>query len=271
MTTVEEGTFAIHQRTSGPYRNSVEFGKQAGISLRPILISPQRRSEKKKITEGQGHLRTRVHFRIPKTKKQRSFAPIDGSAREIQMWLIAVLVPLSWEIWAFPFRLAFCDIEHGKALFVYHVDIACDVMFVFDMIGVHVLPLFQAELHLLILDPHVPPTNTFQWWRNRKIISTFISPLKQIFSGLCHSVFRDLHKSELKRLHYPAKLLVRIPAGTYQGQLETARSFRSVATLLLRRYYFLWQTGPILLYQAVSVVILGSRATVNNQNRKFQK
>ena len=183
MTTIEEGTFANHQKTSGPYRNSLEFGKQACKSLRPILISPQRRSQKK-ITEVQGHVRKRVHFRIPKTKKQRSFAPIDGSAREIQMWLIAVLVPLSWEIWAFPFRLAFCDIEHGKALFVYHVDIACDVMFVLDMIGVNVLPLFQAALHLLILVPHVPPTNTFQWWRNRKILSNFISPVMQILSGL---------------------------------------------------------------------------------------
>jgi len=149
MKNIEEGTFANHQKTSGPYRNSVEFGKQAGKYLRPIIISPQRRSEKKKITEGQGHLRTRVHFRIPKTKKQRSFAPIDGSAREIQMWLIAVLVPLSWEIWAFPFRLAFCDIEHGKALFVYHVDIACDVMFVFDMIGVRVIPFGVRVIPLL--------------------------------------------------------------------------------------------------------------------------
>ena len=183
MTTIEEGTFANHQKASGPYSNSLEFGKQAGKSLRPILISPQRRSQKK-IIEVQSHVRKRVHFRIPKTKKQRSFAPIDGSAREIQMWLIAVLVPLSWEIWAFPFRLAFCDIEHGKALFVYHVDIACDVMFVLDMIGVHVLPLFQAALHLLILVPHVPPTNTFQWWRNRKIFSNFISPVMQILCGL---------------------------------------------------------------------------------------
>ena len=103
----------------------------------------------------------RVHFRIPKAKKQRSFAPVDVSGRKIQMWLIAVLVPLAWEIWAFPFRLAFCDIVLGNALFVYHVDVACDVLFVFDMIGVHVIPFFQTALHLLILFL-VPPTDTFQ-------------------------------------------------------------------------------------------------------------
>ena len=114
------------------------ISKHAGKSVRPILISPQRRAEKKKIQLVKGHEMKRlkrVHFRIPKTKEQRSFAPLDASAREIQLWLIAVLGPLAWELWAFPFRLAFCDIILGNALFVYDVDVACDVVFVFDMIG----------------------------------------------------------------------------------------------------------------------------------------
>jgi len=116
----------------------------------------------------------RVHFRIPTAKKQHSFAPVDGSAREIQMWLTAVLVPLAWEIWAFPFRLAFCDIVLGNALFVYHVDVACDVVFVCDMIGVHVIPFFQAALHLLILFL-VPPTDPFQRWWNRILSKSVFS------------------------------------------------------------------------------------------------
>jgi hypothetical protein len=149
MKNSEQDTFANHQATSSPYRNSVAFSKHAGKSLRPILVSTQLRAEKKKIKGVQGHVMKRVHFRIPKAKKQHSFAPVDGSAREIQMWLTAVLVPLAWEIWAFPFRLAFCDIVLGNALFVYHVDVACDVMFVFDMIGVHVISCFQAALLLL--------------------------------------------------------------------------------------------------------------------------
>ena len=128
-----------------------DLTKEAGKSLRPILFSPQRRAEKEKMKEVQGHAMNRVHLSIPKAEKQRSFAPVDASARKIQMWLIAVLVPLAWEIWAFPFRLAFCDIVLGNALFVYHVDVACDVVFVCDMIGVHVIPFFQAALHLLIL------------------------------------------------------------------------------------------------------------------------
>ena len=142
--TGEEDTFANRQTTSSSYKNSAALTKQAGKSLRPILVSAQRRAEKKKMKEVQGHVIKRVHFRIPKDKKKRSFAPVDASARKIQMWLIAVLVPLAWEIWAFPFRLAFCDIVLGNALFVYHVDIACDVMFAFDMIGVHVITFFQA-------------------------------------------------------------------------------------------------------------------------------
>jgi hypothetical protein len=164
ITTSEANTFDNHQTTSSPYKNTAAYSKQAGKSLRPILVSPQRRADKKKMKEAKGHVMKRVHFRIPKDKKKRSFAPVDVSARKIQMWLIAVLVPLAWEIWAFPFRLAFCDIVLGNALFVYHVDVACDVLFVFDMIGVHVIPFFQVALHLLI-QFLVASTDTFQrWW-----------------------------------------------------------------------------------------------------------
>jgi hypothetical protein len=189
---------------SSPDRNSMAISKQARKSVRPILISPQRRAEKKKITLVKGYEMKRVHFRIPKAKEQRSFAPVDASAREIQMWLIAVLVPLAWELWAFPFRLAFCDIMLGNALFVYDVDVACDVVFVFDMIGVHVITFFQAALHLLILVPRVPPTTTFpRWWNGRTSIKDRQRlPFMQILHGLCHSVFQDLYQSELKKLRY---------------------------------------------------------------------
>ena len=78
-------------------------------------------------------------------------------------------------------------------------------------------------------------------------------------------------ESELKELRYAAKVLVRIPAGTYPGQLENARSFGSATKLLLRHHYFLWQIGPIFLYQTVSLVMLGSRANVFIQSRKIQE
>jgi hypothetical protein len=58
----------------------------------------------------------------------------------------------------------------GNALFVYDVDVACDVVFVFDMIGVHVITFFQAALLLLILVSHVPPTKTFpRWWKEEQV------------------------------------------------------------------------------------------------------
>ena len=46
-----------------------------------------------------------------------------------------LLLPIAWEIWSFPFRLAFCDIETRRALFVHSVDVVCDVWFVLDIIG----------------------------------------------------------------------------------------------------------------------------------------
>ena len=73
-----------------------------------------------------------------------------------------------------------------------------------------------------------------------------------------------------EKVTLPAKLFVRIPAGTYPGQRETARSFRSVSKLLLRHHYFLWQIGPIFLYQTVSAVILSIRANVNDQTKQYK-
>ena len=74
----------------------------------------------------------------------------------------------------------------------------------------------------------------------------------------------------IEKVTLPAKLFVRIPAGTYPGQRETARSFRSVTKLLLRHHYFLWQIGPIFVYQTVSAVMLSIRTNVNNQTKQYK-
>jgi len=54
---------------------------------------------------------------------------------------------------------------------------------------------------------------------------------------------------------HTVKFVIRIPSGTYPGQLETARSFKSIAKLLLRHYVF-WQLMPIIVYQMTSYAIM---------------
>jgi len=100
-----------------------------------ILITPFRRRERE-LNKKPDFAPMRVHFRIPKAKKQRSLQPIDSASKIVQLWFVGLLLPIAWEIWAFPFRLAFCDIETRKALFVHSIDIVCDAWFLVDMIGV---------------------------------------------------------------------------------------------------------------------------------------
>jgi hypothetical protein len=40
----------------------------------------------------------------------------------------------TFELWAFPFRLALCDLELRQAMSVYSLDVACDIWFVCDML-----------------------------------------------------------------------------------------------------------------------------------------
>jgi len=54
---------------------------------------------------------------------------------------------------------------------------------------------------------------------------------------------------------HTVKFVIRIPSGTYPGQLETARSFKSIAKLLLRHYVF-WQFMPIIVYQMTSYAMM---------------
>jgi len=40
----------------------------------------------------------------------------------------------TFELWAFPFRLALCDLELRQAMFVYSLDVACDIWFFADIL-----------------------------------------------------------------------------------------------------------------------------------------
>jgi hypothetical protein len=78
----------------------------------------------------------RVHFRLPKVKRtSQILQPLDRSAKAVKNWDRGLLLPIVWEIWAFPFRFAFCDVERRKSMFVYTIDVICDVWFGLAMLG----------------------------------------------------------------------------------------------------------------------------------------
>jgi len=91
------------------------------------------------------HTKHTVHFRIPRAKKSRLHQSLDSTSKWVQIWLIGILLPIAWEIWAFPFRLAFCDIELNKALFVYSIDVTCDMWFLLDVTGVYAYFVFYTK------------------------------------------------------------------------------------------------------------------------------
>jgi hypothetical protein len=101
----------------------------------PILITEQRRLERNLRPKAAIELQ-RVHFRLPKAKRSWFICePLESSAKAVRIWSRCLLLPIVWEVWAFPFRLAFCDVEQNEARFVYHVDIFCDVWLGLGVLG----------------------------------------------------------------------------------------------------------------------------------------
>ena len=135
------GHTRLHVPVGRSRRSSVseslgEFSRALQLS-RPttILITEKKRLERKNRPKAVTDLR-RVHFRIPKTKRSwRLLEPVDRSVSAVKYWCMGLLLPIAWELWAFPFRLAFCDVEQQERMFVYTVDVVCDVWFGVAIIG----------------------------------------------------------------------------------------------------------------------------------------
>ena len=115
--------------------SAIEMTGAVGNRPTSILITEKKRLERNNRPKAVTELR-RVHFRVPKAKRSwRLLGPVDSSVAAVQYWRMALLLPVAWELWAFPFRLAYCDIERNQAMFVYNIDIIGDVWFGIAMIG----------------------------------------------------------------------------------------------------------------------------------------
>jgi hypothetical protein len=106
--------------------------------IKPILLTPARRQEREaalSADEGTGQPRRRVHFKIARNRAISTLHPLEPGSRVVRIWLQAMLLPTTWEMWSFPFRLGFGDITAGVNLWVLKGDLAADVMFLLDIMA----------------------------------------------------------------------------------------------------------------------------------------
>ncbi len=110
----------------------VEAPKKSAKSVRKtILLSPDRK------LDGHKDLRRlkKVYFNIPKGNKVWwKFEPMDPRSIFVQRWLMFMLFPLGYEVWAFPYRLALGVPSLSTQMQLTLTDFACDMFFLVDMI-----------------------------------------------------------------------------------------------------------------------------------------
>ena len=104
------------------------------IAGKSILSSAQKKSSKE-MSKNQLSARRRlkkVHFFLPKTAKgRRSMQSLDPNMIFVRRWLQFMTIPLAYELWAFPYRLALGFPSTTSNMF--YADACCDALFALDM------------------------------------------------------------------------------------------------------------------------------------------
>jgi hypothetical protein len=125
-----------------PARNkNVDFNRQSwGRSRvapyngrgRSILITPQEKADLAERRTKSKRLR-KVHFNLPKTNGSRRVVAqaLDPKSPTVRRWQSIMLLPLCYELWAFPYRLALGAPSTASTIFA--ADLACDSLFILDI------------------------------------------------------------------------------------------------------------------------------------------
>ena len=98
--------------------------------LPPILITPVKRMER---DAAKTKSSKRVHFKLKKKSKVEQFQPFQKDSTIVQYWMMFMVLPLTFDVFAFGLRLAVCDIYLGKVMVIYHMDVICDVLKLIDI------------------------------------------------------------------------------------------------------------------------------------------
>lgn len=96
---------------------------------RSILLTKERKAEKQKLKARQRP--KRIHFKLPKQRSAQLIKALDPDARPVERWLMLMVLPLAFEMWAFPYRLGFGS-PGGGNLFILLSDVVCDSIFLVD-------------------------------------------------------------------------------------------------------------------------------------------
>jgi len=125
--------FPKHYAMESTMRHPALSVRRSLSKIKPILLTPARRLERDALALDIAGPTRRVHFKIARNRDTSAFQPLEPGSMFVKRWLQLMVVPVTWEIWSFPFRLAFGDIEAGLNILFFKVDIAADVIFLCDI------------------------------------------------------------------------------------------------------------------------------------------
>ncbi len=105
---------------------------------RSILLTPAKRALLADL-KNKGQLKHRrlkkVHFQLPKGSRRTVVRSLNPKMQFVQRWLKFMVLPLSYEVWAFPYRLALgyptLDLTDPNTTLL--ADALCDAAFAVDM------------------------------------------------------------------------------------------------------------------------------------------
>ena len=127
-------SFPKHYAMESTMRHPALSVRKSLSKITPILLTPARRLERDALVSDITGPTRRVHFKIARNRDTSAFQPLEPGSVLVKRWLQLMVVPVTWEIWSFPFRLAFGDIQTGLNILVLKVDIAADVIFLCDIV-----------------------------------------------------------------------------------------------------------------------------------------
>eukprot|EP00961_Rhodomonas_salina_P023702 318440-Rhodomonas_salina.1 len=140
-----------------------------------------------------------VRFSVRKEKQQKSKSRkrqqiehllVDSQNRWVQGWELLFLAPLTYELWAFPFRLSMGDLSKGSVNYLVVSDIITDLVFVVDGI-------FQAciveEMSSNLAEESATKTHARLAWKYLQTVFPF-ELLPSLPFWICYLVFAAASK-----------------------------------------------------------------------------
>jgi hypothetical protein len=100
-------------------------------TIHSILLTKEKREE----LQSRHKVLKKVFFNIPKSSTQEwKFKPIDPNNPLLLRWNMFMLLPLGYEVWAFPYRLALGVPSLSSQMATTTIDFLIDVIFTIDMV-----------------------------------------------------------------------------------------------------------------------------------------